>query len=186
MSNGSIGPRDFVDHVIDQWRRERPDLDAHLMALPSRIRRASQIIDRRLEETWSRSGLGRGGFDVLAALRRAGPPYRLSPTELYSSLMISSGAMTNRIDRLEEAGLVIRQPDPGDRRGIFVGLTAEGLRLVDEVVGTVLDAYRELFAALTEEECGDLGSLLRKLLLAMGSEATPPMPSDAEGVGTPR
>ncbi len=172
--------RDFIDHLIDQWERERPDLDARLMAVPSRIRRISRLIDRRLEETWSRFGLGRGGFDVLAALRRAGPPHRLSPTDLYSSLLLSSGAMTNRIDRLEEAGLVVREPDPEDRRGVLVCLTSKGKEVVDEAVVAVIDTYRELFAPLTPEEWEILASLLRKVMGHLWGRPVPPPESGIE------
>jgi DNA-binding MarR family transcriptional regulator len=175
MNRSSTGERrDFVDHLIAQWERERPDLEARLMAVPGRIRRIARLIDRRLEETWGRFGLGQGGFDVLAALRRAGPPHRLSPTELYRALLLSSGAMTNRIDRLEEAGLVVREPDPEDRRGVLVGLTPKGKEVVDQAVVAVVDAYRELFAPLTPEEWEILASLLRKVLGHLWRRPVPP------------
>jgi DNA-binding MarR family transcriptional regulator len=171
--------RDFIDDLIGQWKRERPDVDASLMAVPGRIRRISRLVERRLVDTWSRFGLARGGFDVLAALRRAGPPHRLSPTELYSSLLLSSGAMTNRIDRLAEAGLVVREPDPEDRRGVLVCLTPKGKALVDEAVVAVVDTYRDLFSPLTPEEWEILASLLRKVLGHLWTQAAPP----PEGVG---
>src|ERR1700751_5058411 len=108
---------DRIDHILAQWKRERPDLDAQPMGIVGRIQRAAASLRPLLDKTHQESGLQGDSFDVLASLRRSGPPYQLTPTELYREMMLTSGAMTNRIDRLEEAGLVARRPDPDDRRG---------------------------------------------------------------------
>lgn len=158
---------DHVDRIVEQWARERPDLDASPMGVIGRVARASRHLDLRLEETFRRSGLNAGAFDVLAALRRAGPPYRLSPTALFGSLMLSSGAMTNRIDRLERAGLVARMPDPADRRSVLVELTRAGLDRIDRAVGEHLANEERLLAGLTGRERAELARLLRKLLLSL-------------------
>lgn len=122
-------------------------------------------MERATEETFQRYGLGVGGFDVLAALRRAGKPYRLSPTELYNSLLISSGAMTNRIDRLEETGLVERAPDPDDRRSVSVALTAKGRKMIDAAVAEHLAKEESLLSGLNVKEQKQLADLLRRLLI---------------------
>jgi DNA-binding MarR family transcriptional regulator len=152
-----------MDELIAQWRRERPDIDSHLMVVAGRIRRIAGLVERNLEEAFAPLGLALGGFEVLAALRRAGPPYRLTPTDLYSSLLKSSGAITNRIDRLEEAGLVQRHPDPEDRRGILVRLTPKGKDLVDRAVVAAIETYNADFAPLSAEESKVLATLLKKL-----------------------
>lgn len=177
--------KDHVDRIIEQWKRVRPGLDIEIMAIPGRIRRISRLVERSLEETFSRFGLGRGGFDVLAALRRSGPPYQLSPTDLYSSLLVSSGAMTNRIDRLEEAGLVERHADPDDRRGILVGLTPAGQKRIDVALDAVLKSYVELFHPLSAREQRTLADLLRKVMLHLREreEPLPPPEDEQEAVG---
>ena len=118
---------DHVDSVLAEWRKEEPRLDTSPVAVVARIGRASVLIDRGLNENFSRFGLNRTSWDALAALRRVGPPYRRSPTELYRSLMRTSGGMTHLVDRLEQAGLVERVADPDDRRGLLVGLTATAI-----------------------------------------------------------
>ena len=156
--------RDAIDRIADQWARERPELDVSPIDVIGRISRLSRLLEKSIEETFASFGLGRGGFDVLAALRRAGEPYRLSPTELYNSLLISSGAMTNRIDRLEQIGLVERTPDPDDRRGVSVGLTPEGKKLIDVAVEQHYANERRLLRGLSVDERDALSQLLRKLL----------------------
>lgn len=162
------GSRDYVDHIIDQWARERPDLDVAPMGTIARIWRLARLSEAATEENFVEHGLSRQSFDVLAALRRAGAPYELSPTELYSSLLISSGAMTNRIDRLEDMGLVERIPDADDRRGIKVVLTARGRTVIDQAVRDHLENERKMLAVLTPAEQAALPQLLRALLVHLG------------------
>jgi DNA-binding MarR family transcriptional regulator len=159
--------RDAVDRILGQWAEERPDLDASPMGVFGRLSRAERLLDRALVEVSSRFGINRGEFDVLATLRRAGEPYSLTPTELFRSMMLSSAAMTNRIDRLEERGLVRRSPDPDDRRGVRISLTEEGLALIEEAVGAHVGAEEELLRSLSGREREQLAGLLRKLLFSM-------------------
>src|SRR5579863_10070674 len=123
--------QDRIDRILAQWKRERPDLDTKAMGLVGRVQRAAAALRPRLDETHAGCGLQGESFDVLASLRRSGRPYQLTPTQLYREMMLTSGAMTNRIDRLEEAGLVSRRRDPQDRRGTLVRLTAKGKALID-------------------------------------------------------
>lgn len=164
---GSSEPQDAVEVILEQWARERPDLDASPMGVIGRISRLSRIFEQEIQEIFASFGLHRGEFDVLATLRRTGKPYRLNPTELSTVLMVSSGGMTNRLDRLERAGLVARRPDPGDRRGTQVGLTEGGRRLVDEVVAEHVTNEHRLLSTLGETERDELANLLRKLLLSL-------------------
>ena len=159
---------DYVDQILQQWKRERPDIDPSTMGTIGRLSRAAHILGKELEDKFAELGLPGGRFDVLAALRRAGPPHCLSPTALYNSLLISSGAMTNRVDRLTENGLVERLPDPHDRRGLLVQLTPKGLAAIDDAVEAHLDNERRLIAHLDETEVTALTPLLRKLLVGLG------------------
>jgi DNA-binding MarR family transcriptional regulator len=154
---------DRVDLILEQWARERPDLDASPMGVVGRIQQLGRELERALVRVFARFGLGQGEFDVLATLRRAGEPYQLTPGALLESMMVTSGAVTKRVDRLERAGLVARAPDPDDRRGVLVGLTAEGLELVDRVVEEHLENEENLLAGLTAAERERLARLLRKL-----------------------
>lgn len=160
--------QDRIDRILAQWNRERPDLDTRAMGLVGRIQRAAAALRPRLDDTHARSGLAGESFDVLASLRRSGRPYQLSPTQLYREMMLTSGAMTNRIDRLEEAGLVSRRPDPQDRRGTLVRLTAKGKALIDAATSEHVANEERLLAGLSAREQLQLGELLRKLLLSLG------------------
>lgn len=160
--------QDRIDRIVEQWERERPDIETRPMAVVGRIQRAAAALRPRLDEIHERSGLQGESFDVLASLRRSGAPYQLTPTELYRELMLTSGAMTNRIDRLEAAGLVSRRNDPQDRRGTLVRLTAKGKSLIDAATTNHVANERRLLAALSVREQGQLGDLLRKLLLGLG------------------
>jgi DNA-binding MarR family transcriptional regulator len=160
--------QDRIDRILAQWDRERPDLDTTAMGLVGRIQRAATALRPRLDDTHERSGLQGESFDVLASLRRAGRPYQLSPTQLYREMMLTSGAMTNRIDRLEEAGLVSRRPDPHDRRGTLVRLTAKGKALIDGATTEHVANEERLLAGLSAREQSQLADLLRKLLLSLG------------------
>ncbi len=159
--------KDFVDDLVAQWERERPDLQPAPMGIVGRMSRLARRIEARLLEIDQAHGLGEGEFDVLAALRRAGPPYTLTPTELYTSLMLSSGAMTARLKRLERGGLIDRTPNPADGRSLQVALSARGKRVVDALVGPHLEAERALLGALSAGEQRTLTRLLRKLALGI-------------------
>lgn len=147
----------------------------------ARLGRATAYIDAGVNRKLEEFGLSRASWDVLASLRRSGPPHRMSPTELYLAHMRSSGAITHRLARLERAGLVNRVPDPHDARGMLVELTARGRRLVDRVAPEHLDNERALLAALSEEEQAALASLLRKLLMAFEHERPLPPASGRGG-----
>lgn len=163
---------DYVDQILAQWQRERPDLDTSPMAVVGRVSRLAQHWDAQLERVFQGFGLQRGEFDVLATLRRSGPPFALTPTALFRALMLSSGAMTNRLDRLERAGLIVRKPDPTDRRGTLVHLTEAGRAVVDQAVEAHMHNERQMLAALTPEQQGHLADVLRVLLarLEQGGE----------------
>ncbi|BFV59358.1 MarR family transcriptional regulator [Kitasatospora sp. CMC57] len=160
---------DPVDAITAQWNRVRPDLPTDAMAVFGRIFRISRVITDRLGQVHAQHGIGKGEFDVLGTLRRSGEPYTLSPRELTATLMVTTGGMTGRLDKLERAGLVSRSPDPNDRRGLRITLTEAGLALVDRAVGPGVAIYEEtLAAALTPEEAATLSDLLRRLLAASG------------------
>lgn len=157
--------RDEVDDLLSEWRRERPELDVSPLAVMSRLSRLARKLERDRQTVFSARGLDVWSFDVLAALRRAGPPYELAPRELLVQNLVSSGAMTNRIDRLEEAGLVSRRPDPADRRGVLVRLSPAGRRRVDACVSALAEREQELLHPLDAKERDTLAGLLRRLLL---------------------
>lgn len=157
---------DSVDAILSQWQRERPELDVSPMGIIGRIGRLSKHLERGIQETFSDFGLNLGEFDVLATLRRSGQPYQLSPTGLFNTLMVTSGTMTHRIDRLEQAQLVQRIPDPSDRRGTLIQLTDEGLKLIEKAVEAHVAHEHRLLIALEEGERQVLAQLLRKLLIS--------------------
>ncbi|MFC3577605.1 MarR family winged helix-turn-helix transcriptional regulator [Streptomyces yaanensis] len=156
--------RDPVDAIIEQWAAVRPDLDTAAMEVFGRVYRLSREMGDRMDKAYARFGISRGEFDVLATLRRSGEPYTLSPRQLSATLMLTTGGMTGRLDKLERAGLLRRSPDPHDRRGLQVTLTEEGLRLIDEAVGAGLAVQTEALKTLNTQEAGQLADLLRKLL----------------------
>ncbi|MER8439860.1 MarR family transcriptional regulator [Mesorhizobium sp. M1312] len=156
---------DRAAKAIEQWKRERPDLDVSPMAVLGRLNEASSLIAReRLAPLFASFGLQTGEFDVLATLRRSGSPYALTPTALYEATMVTSGAMTNRLDRLEKSGLIMRGPHPNDRRGIVVQLTEKGLTLVDEAVAAHVANEHDILSGLTRAEQETLARLLEKLI----------------------
>lgn len=161
---------DHVDRVRAQWRRERPDLDTRPVAVIARLGRAARYVDQSFAEFFARYGLSRADWDVLASLRRSGPPYSLSPTALYRGLMRTSGAMSQRLSSLERKGLIERALDPADRRGIVVTMTEKGRKLVDKIAAEHLANERRLLAPLSRKEQGALADLLKKLLLAYEHE----------------
>jgi DNA-binding MarR family transcriptional regulator len=156
--------RDHVDDLTEQWARERPELDTSALRLSARIIRLERFLARRIQSDLDAVGLNDGEVNVLAALRRAGPPYQLTPTELYRGLLLSSGAMTNRLDRLEEAGLVQRSPDDDDRRRTRVALTERGRQTIDEAMDAHIRGLDGLLGFLSDEDRDALESLLRRVL----------------------
>ena len=156
--------RDEVDDLVEAWARERSDLDLAPVEVFSRIGRLSRRLDRVRRDAFSAHGIESWEFDVLAALRRAGTPYELSPGRLLHETLVTSGTMTNRIDRLAQRGFVERLPDPRDRRGVLVRLTPEGKQAVDGAFGALLDSEAALLADLPERERAQLAGLLRTLL----------------------
>jgi DNA-binding MarR family transcriptional regulator len=155
---------DRVDEIVRLWSRARPDLDPEPMAPIGRILRLARHLDRELAPVYRAKGLDFGLFDVLATLRRIGPPYRLTPGELDDWCMVTSGGMTARLQRLEEAGLVARRQDANDGRIVRVELTPAGVEVIDELVARHLEREEELLAALTPQERGQVAGLLRQLL----------------------
>jgi DNA-binding MarR family transcriptional regulator len=162
-----VPERDGVDRILEQWQRERPDLDSSPIGVIGRISRLARELEARLEPVYKAHGLEPGWHDVLATLRRTGPPYQLRPTEFSDALMLTSSGTTKRLDRLEHAGLITRAPDPADRRGTLITLTPKGLELIDNVTEAHLDNERNLLAALSESEQRRLADLLRKLRLGL-------------------
>jgi DNA-binding MarR family transcriptional regulator len=159
--------RDHVDHIAEQWARERPELDVSPLRLSARIVRLQRFLDQGIAEVIAAHGLNEGEINVLATLRRSGPPFELSPTELYRGLLLSSSAMTNRIDRLEEQGLVHRIPDADDRRRVRVALTERGREVVDAAMDEHLAHLRDQLGFLDDEEHEALESLLRRVLVEL-------------------
>ncbi len=158
---------DAVDQMVARWTAERPDLDVSSMGVLARIALAARLFGRVLERQYAKLGLTGASFDVLAMLRQVGKPYRLTPTQLYSSLRVSSGTMTNRVDQLERAGLVARLPDPQDRRGLLVELTPRGLEVIDALVAAHAALGQQLVSALPADERECLVRGLRALILAL-------------------
>ncbi|MFK7801742.1 MAG: MarR family winged helix-turn-helix transcriptional regulator [Anaerolineae bacterium] len=162
--------QDRVDFILAQWAKERPELDTSAIGVIGRISRSSRYIDQHLTKNFAKFGLNQGEFDVLATLRRYGSSYLMTPSELLNALMLSSGAMTNRLDRLEQSGYIERKAHPEDRRGVLVVLTEEGTKKIDEVVIAHTEFEKELLASLTTAEQKQLASLTRKLLLSFGDD----------------
>ncbi len=158
------GMRDEVDRLVEAWQRERPDLDLAPMQVLSRVSRLSHHLDRARRASFADHGVESWEFDVLAALRRAGTPYELSPGRLIKETLVTSGTMTNRVDRLVARGLVERLPDPHDRRGVLVRLTDEGRTTVDGALASLLARERELLGGLDASSQTRLASLLRRLV----------------------
>ncbi len=161
--------RDEVDRLVEAWRRERPDLDLGPMEVLSRVSRVSRQLDVARRAAFAEHDTEQWEFDVLAALRRAGPPYELSPGRLLRETLVTSGTMTNRVDRLARRGLVERLPDPRDRRGVLVRLTGQGRETVDGALASLLELERPLLSALGPEDREVLAGLLRRLAASVGS-----------------
>jgi len=157
-------PADDVDRIVDAWQRERPDLDVTPLHILSRVSRLARHLDLARRSAFAEHALEGWEFDVLSALRRAGAPYELSPGRLVAQTLVTSGTMTNRVDRLAARGLVGRGPDPSDRRGVKVTLTPAGRAVVDAAMADLLDRERTLLSQLPPAEQSHLAEFLRRLL----------------------
>lgn len=160
---------DRIDKILEQWRRERPDLDTTAMGLFGRMRNLTLHLSREMEKTFARFDLNSANFDMLATLRRSGEPYALSPSDLMDTMMVSSGTMTNRIDQLEKAGLVSRSQNPNDGRSFLISLTPEGFKLIDAAVTAHVETQARLVSTLSPEERTALDGLLRNYLASFES-----------------
>ncbi|WP_116110546.1 MarR family winged helix-turn-helix transcriptional regulator [Amycolatopsis ruanii] len=167
MSETNEQPADAVDAAVEAWQRERPDLDLDAIAVAGRLGRVGLLLGPAQETVFTSFGLQRGEFDVLAALRRSGAPYTLTPSQLSATLMLTRAGMTNRLDRLEAAGLVERTLDPADRRSFRVRLTDQGYATVDDAMTAHTANVTRLLSALDQEQLGTLDGLLRILLRAL-------------------
>ncbi|MEM1053000.1 MAG: MarR family transcriptional regulator [Pseudomonadota bacterium] len=155
---------DHVDKVLAQWRKERPDLDVGPMGLIGRVKRLNLLLAREMEKTWAEHDLNAASFDVLATLRRSGSPYALSPGDLMTSTMVTSGTMTNRIDQLEKAGLVERQQSEIDRRSFLIALSDTGFAVIDGAVTAHVATLHNLVSGLSKAEQDAMDSMLRAFL----------------------
>jgi len=155
--------KDDVDEIVQAWRQARPDLDVGPLEVLSRVTRIAKHVDLFRAEAFKSSGLASWEFDVLAALRRAGKPFRLSPKALLKETLVSSGAMTHRLTRLEGRGLVTRTSDPDDGRGVVVHLTKAGLRAVDTAFSVLVGKEHALLHAISDQERHDVAATLRRL-----------------------
>ena len=158
-----VEERDEVDDIVAAWQRERPDLDTTPMQVLSRVTRLARHLDRARRAAFAAHSLEPWEFDVLSALRRSGPPYQLSPGRLVTETLVTSGTMTNRVDRLTERGLVSREADPADRRGVQVTLTTAGRSAVDAALDELLEQERSLLSSLPASEAQALAASLRTL-----------------------
>jgi DNA-binding MarR family transcriptional regulator len=159
---------DAVDLILAQWARERPDLDCTPMGIIGRISQLQREVHLAQRATFARHGLDAPSFDVLAAHRRAGPPYQLTPTALMRTALVTSGAITQRLDRLEEKGLITRERSDVDGRAVVVTLTDAGRAALDSALPDHLETERALLAGLSDREREQLATLLRRFLVALG------------------
>ena len=158
---------DEIDAITDQWARERPGLDLSAMGIFGRFGRVALLAGRTVDEVFAAHGLRGGEFDVLAALRRSGAPYELTPSVLSDTLMLSRAGMTNRLDRLESAGLVERRLDPDDRRSFLVALTPRGIEVVEAAVDEHVANEARVLSALSAKDRAHLDRILRTLLASL-------------------
>jgi DNA-binding MarR family transcriptional regulator len=163
--------RDEVDELVDAWQAQRPDLDVEPLQVLSRISRLAKHLDIARRGAFASHGLESWEFDVLSALRRQGPPFQLTPGALVRATLVTSGTMTNRIDRLATAGLLRREPDPTDKRGVLVTLTSEGADRVDSALADLLRRERLLLASLDDTQRKQLADLMRTLLVPFDTAA---------------
>jgi DNA-binding MarR family transcriptional regulator len=179
MAGESRTVSDEVDDIVARWRAERPDLDVTPLQVLSRVSRLARHLDRARRAAFAAHGLETWEFDVLSALRRQGTPYQLSPGALLRATLVTSGTMTNRIDRLEARGLVRRHDDPQDKRGVLVELTGDGMRRADAAVADLLDRERALLAGLATVQQQELADLLRVLLAPFDAAPASDVTADA-------
>lgn len=168
-----MAQQDGVDVIIGEWQAVRPDLDCSPMELVGRLSRASRLLERALKDLFAQHGLESWEFDVLATLLRSGPPHVLAAGQLSAAAMVSSAALTNRVDRLVDKGLVDRAVDPAHRRRVLISLSERGLQLVNEVVEHHLANERRLLEGLSATERDQLTALLRRLLITLGDTGRP-------------
>ena len=159
--------RDEVDELVEAWHRERADLDLAPVEVFSRVGRLARLLDKARRDAFSAHRVETWEFDVLAALRRAGRPYQLTPGALVRQTMVTSGTMTNRVDRLAQRGFVERSPDPRDRRGVLVGLTGAGKKTVDGAFESLLARERDLLSDLSDSDHAQLAALLKRLMVPL-------------------
>ncbi len=159
---------DKIDYIFEQWRQESPQLDISPLGIVGRVLRIARLLEKHRETVLAEYGLSVWSFDVVTTLRRQGKPYQLKPTDLYSLLMLSSGATTNRIDRLEQDGIVMRLRDPDDRRSVIVQLTPKGIQLADLVIPILLKSEQDLLSQFANpDEREPFIAMLRRLLLSL-------------------
>lgn len=161
---------DHVDMVLEQWRARRPDLDVTPMAVFGRLKRVSRLLGAELDRTFARHGLDSPSFDVLATLRRSAPPHELCPNDLMKATMVTSGAITQRLDRLEARGLIRRTRSEKDGRSVVVSLTGEGWDLIEKALPDHIETERRILAALPAEQRDALANTLRDLLESVGDK----------------
>ena len=165
-----IDRTDAVDDILAQWQRERPDLDTRMMGPIGRLKRTAALLQPKLEAVFSEFGLSYWEFDVLATLRRSGAPYCLAPTQLFSTLMVTSGTMTHRMNQLEKRGLIERQANENDARSKLVRLSAQGLDIINRAIEVHVDNETRLFSALSDEQLQQLDQRLRQVLAILESQ----------------
>lgn len=165
-----LPPTDAVDRILAQWQRERPDLDCSPMGPIGRLKRCAMLLEPQVEAAFIKHGLVRWEFDMLATLRRAGEPFVLSPTQLFSTLMITSGTMTHRLKALEKRGLIARLANPQDARSMLVALMPAGRALIDEAVATHVANEQQLLAGLSETQLQQLDEALRVFMRLLEDE----------------
>jgi DNA-binding MarR family transcriptional regulator len=178
-TDSSRAGTDIVDHVVERWRRERPDIDPSGKEVTGRIVRLNGLFHRAFQADFAFEGIDEGGFAVLAALRRAGEPFELTPTDLNRELLISSGGVTHLVDRLARSGLVRRRPDDGDRRCVRVILTPAGREVADRAMSVHAATERRLVSGLSGDQQEQLASLLRRLLLSVDKQGAGPLSPSA-------
>jgi DNA-binding MarR family transcriptional regulator len=171
-ANSTEPAEDEVDRIVGAWSRERPDLDVGPLQVLSRVSRLARHLDLARRTAFAEHGLETWEFDVLSALRRAGAPYALSPGQLVTQTLVTSGTMTNRVDRLEQRGFLARSPDPSDRRGVVVSLTETGQEHVDAAMADLLERERALLERLDPAARDELASALRSLVAPFDSSQT--------------
>jgi DNA-binding MarR family transcriptional regulator len=168
MARAEGAAADAVDAIMAMWSRERPDIDPAPMGIVGRISRLSRLLDKELKDFFAQYGLEFWEFDVLATLRRSGEPYELSAGALLKTAMVTSGAITNRVDRMEAKGLLKRLPDPDDRRGVRIRLTPAGVELIDRLLPEHFANEQRLLATLSPDDRDALAALLRSLATGLG------------------